>query len=268
MIKNSNYKGVRTMKKYSAFTLIELLIVVAIIAILAAIAVPNFLEAQTRSKVSRAQADMRSLATAIESYRVDNNSYPAAIVGDVFLGWMGTVPDSNANRVPASYTGYPITNANFDAVCVSNKFYTETEWTCTFLVASDGSIASITTPVAYISSYPRDSFADTDGMSFGYTNMDNKMWVLWSYGPDQDESTGGQMACAANISDTSKQVMLKCYKGRDQTDSWAKPWDGDPGKYICSPFVTNPTATLLTAGYTYDATNGTKSQGDVYRLKQ
>jgi len=59
-----------------AFTLIELLIVVAIIAILAAIAVPNFLEAQTRSKVSRAMADLRSLATALESYRVDNNAYP------------------------------------------------------------------------------------------------------------------------------------------------------------------------------------------------
>jgi type II secretion system protein G len=60
------------------FTLIELLIVVAIIAILAAIAVPNFLEAQTRAKVSRAKADMRSLATAIEAYRVDNNRYPVA----------------------------------------------------------------------------------------------------------------------------------------------------------------------------------------------
>ncbi len=60
------------------FTLIELLIVVAIIAILAAIAVPNFLEAQVRAKVSRAKADMRSLATAIESYQVDNNEYPAA----------------------------------------------------------------------------------------------------------------------------------------------------------------------------------------------
>jgi len=60
-----------------AFTLIELLIVVAIIAILAAIAVPNFLEAQTRSKVSRIYADMRSAATAIESYCVDHNRYPA-----------------------------------------------------------------------------------------------------------------------------------------------------------------------------------------------
>jgi prepilin-type N-terminal cleavage/methylation domain-containing protein len=59
-----------------AFTLIELLIVVAIIAILAAIAVPNFLEAQVRAKVSRSLADMRSIATALETYAVDNNNYP------------------------------------------------------------------------------------------------------------------------------------------------------------------------------------------------
>ena len=63
-------------KNRIAFTLIELLIVVAIIAILAAIAVPNFLEAQVRSKVSRAYADMRSIATALESYYVDSNHYP------------------------------------------------------------------------------------------------------------------------------------------------------------------------------------------------
>jgi len=60
----------------NAFTLIELLIVVAIIAILAAIAVPNFLEAQTRSKVSRTKADMRTIATGLEVYAVDNNAYP------------------------------------------------------------------------------------------------------------------------------------------------------------------------------------------------
>lgn len=59
-----------------AFTLIELLIVVAIISILAAIAVPNFLEAQTRSKVARIKADMRTLVVAVESYAVDHNTYP------------------------------------------------------------------------------------------------------------------------------------------------------------------------------------------------
>lgn len=68
------------MKQNSAFTLIELLIVVAIIAILAAIAVPNFLEAQTRAKTSRVKNDLRVLATCLESYSVDNNSYPPHLI--------------------------------------------------------------------------------------------------------------------------------------------------------------------------------------------
>jgi len=58
------------------FTLIELLIVVAIIAILAAIAIPNFLAAQTRSKVSRVRGELKSVTTGLESYYVDNTSYP------------------------------------------------------------------------------------------------------------------------------------------------------------------------------------------------
>lgn len=60
----------------SAFTLIELLIVVAIIGILAAIAIPNFLNAQIRAKTSRAKADMRTIALGIETYYVDWNQYP------------------------------------------------------------------------------------------------------------------------------------------------------------------------------------------------
>ena len=72
-----------------AFTLIELLIVVAIIAILAAIAVPNFLEAQTRAKITRVYSDMRTIATAIESYTVDNTRPP---IGGTEIGGDAVVP--------------------------------------------------------------------------------------------------------------------------------------------------------------------------------
>jgi len=70
--------------KISGFTLVELLIVVAIIAILAAIAVPNFLQAQTRAKVSRCKAEFRSIATAVESYEMDDGHYPTGTLGDTF----------------------------------------------------------------------------------------------------------------------------------------------------------------------------------------
>ena len=59
-----------------SFSLIELIIVTTIIAILAIISIPYLLETQTRAKVSRAYADMRSIATGIEAYYVDNNAYP------------------------------------------------------------------------------------------------------------------------------------------------------------------------------------------------
>ena len=74
------------MTRKKGFTLIELLIVVAIIAILAAIAVPNFLEAQTRAKVSRVHSDQRVYATALESYRIDNNGYPPISFENFFFG--------------------------------------------------------------------------------------------------------------------------------------------------------------------------------------
>lgn len=83
-----------------AFTLIELLITVAIIAILAAIAVPNFLEAQTRSKVSRVQADLRSIASALEIYYVDRNTYPPNGTGPRYEGLIAlTTPVSYITNI-------------------------------------------------------------------------------------------------------------------------------------------------------------------------
>ena len=65
-------------RKDKGFTLIELLIVVAIIGIIAAIAIPNLLNAIDRGKQKRTMADIRSVGTACEEYSIDLNVYPVA----------------------------------------------------------------------------------------------------------------------------------------------------------------------------------------------
>jgi type IV pilus assembly protein PilA len=66
------------MKDQQGFTLIELMIVIAIIGILAAIAIPQFSAYRKRSYNSAAQADLRNAATAQEAYFVDNSTYTSA----------------------------------------------------------------------------------------------------------------------------------------------------------------------------------------------
>lgn len=64
------------MRRQKGFTLIELLIVVAIIGIIAAIAIPNLLNAINRGKQKRTMGDIRTIATAVEAYSTDFNFYP------------------------------------------------------------------------------------------------------------------------------------------------------------------------------------------------
>lgn len=84
-----------------AFTLIELLIVVAIIAILAAIAIPNFLQAQVRAKVTRVQAEFSTCCTAIQCYQVDHNTYPEYNGQEQFLD---TIPPTDGGPHFLPYT--------------------------------------------------------------------------------------------------------------------------------------------------------------------
>ena len=68
--------------KKRGFTLVELLVVVIIIAILAAIAIPKFTNASLRSKESSLRGELKMLRDGIELYKNDTGGYPAAI-GDL-----------------------------------------------------------------------------------------------------------------------------------------------------------------------------------------
>jgi len=66
------------MNNQRGFTLIELMIVVAIIAILAGILIPNFTHARAQAQTAACEANLREIATAFELYYADNQQYPAA----------------------------------------------------------------------------------------------------------------------------------------------------------------------------------------------
>ncbi|MCC6545731.1 hypothetical protein IT570_01075 [Candidatus Sumerlaeota bacterium] len=125
---------------------------VAIIAILAAIAVPNFLEAQTRSKVSRVKADMRSLATGLEAYAVDWNNYPTyhylppTMLGPSYEFFLGGIANAGP-AIDGTFTGNP----------------------------------QLTSPVAYMTTIPTDVFFVAQNVPPNEQERRQFLYVNWRY---------------------------------------------------------------------------------------
>ncbi len=89
-------------KNRKAFTLVEILIVVAIIALLAAIAIPNLLRAKVTSNQSSAQATLKAVANALETYAISNGVYPTDTTS--LIG--AAPPYLNKDYFSASFNGY------------------------------------------------------------------------------------------------------------------------------------------------------------------
>jgi len=101
------------MMKKKGFTLIELMIVIAIIAILAAILVPNFLKARAQGVATACAANLKNIATAVEMYSTDNSgTYPGALTSLTTGGYLQAVPVCPAGSTSYGYasalTGYTV----------------------------------------------------------------------------------------------------------------------------------------------------------------
>ena len=149
------------------FTLIELLIVIAIIAILALIAVPNFLEAQTRAKVSRIYTDLRTVSEAIQAYYMDEGNVPPDGNDGEGVHWAGWTFQRETGIAPdmAWATGFP------EGLKTITKF---------------APFNMLTSPTAYISSVPIDAFSNVMPFTYdtlGYYPM--AYCVVISAGPDR-----------------------------------------------------------------------------------
>ncbi len=100
------------------FTLVEIMIVVAIVALLAAIAIPGLLRARVNANESAAQSTLKTLATACESYASSNNG--------VYPGTMAALTGAVPPYLNQDYTAQASNGYTFEATALGNTGYTFT----------------------------------------------------------------------------------------------------------------------------------------------
>ena len=96
----------------SAFTLVEIMIVVAIIGLLAAIAIPNFVKARTTAQINACIANLKQIQGAIEQWALEQKKAPTATVG------VTDISGSASNFIKGAI--------NTDIVCPAGGTYTLT----------------------------------------------------------------------------------------------------------------------------------------------
>ena len=82
----------QTPKRQAGFTLIEILVVVMILGILAAVVVPNIMSRPEEARIAKARQDVRALETALDLYKLDNFAYPTTDQGLEALVSKPTIP--------------------------------------------------------------------------------------------------------------------------------------------------------------------------------
>jgi prepilin-type N-terminal cleavage/methylation domain-containing protein len=107
----------RVRKDAEGFSLIELLIVMAIIAILAAIAIPNLLTAQKKAKISKALAETKLIVTQTQMYQADKNAYPG-VINDLRLNNYISRTEDPFTTVTGNNYGYAAAAAHIWALSV------------------------------------------------------------------------------------------------------------------------------------------------------
>ncbi len=107
------------------FTLVELIVVIAIVALLSALVIPNLLRSRLNANENIAQATLKTLATQAATFSVQNGDYPVSLaqMADASPPFIdNTLSDENG---PPEKQGYAFTYANNDANGDINGFWTE-----------------------------------------------------------------------------------------------------------------------------------------------